>query len=383
MPRRQRIAEHVVGDDARLEDARRAVQPADGAGRLERVDGVDLTGGDRRDVLADRQLGDAHRARACALEHRLGQRHVLDPGPGGDALALELGERLDRAVLGHQELLEHVLGVARVGREDLEQAGLRDLADREVGRAGAVGAAVGAAREHRFHHLLRAGELERLDVEPGVLEVALLDRGEERQAGGDRPEADADLGGCLRARTRRHAERGDGRGARARGDDRAAAPVGSLGDRSRGQAASGGVRCHVSSWWVKGRTGMRPGARSATAARLAMYARQQPCALMPSGPATACPRFGDAAKRPARGGRRQARDVDVVLGRERDADEAAAAAAARGARRRLRLDAGAVDDRDPHAKRALGFASALQGDQQFARRRTRFVRRTRRAGRRS
>lgn len=42
-----------------------------------------------------------------------------------------------------------------------------------VGRAGAVGAAVGAARQHGFHDLLRAGELERLDVQAGFLEVTL------------------------------------------------------------------------------------------------------------------------------------------------------------------------------------------------------------------
>ena len=40
----------------------------------------------------------------------------------------------------------HVLRIARVGREDLEQAWLRDLADRQVGRAGAVRVAVLTAR---------------------------------------------------------------------------------------------------------------------------------------------------------------------------------------------------------------------------------------------
>ena len=48
--------------------------------------------------------------------------------------------------------------------------------------------------EHGFHHLLRAGELERLHVEAGFLEVAAIDRREEGQAGRDGPEADADLG---------------------------------------------------------------------------------------------------------------------------------------------------------------------------------------------
>ena len=47
--------------------------------------------------------------------------------------------------------------------------------------------------EHGLHHLLRAGELERLDVQAGLLEVAVLDRREEGQAGRDRPVADADL----------------------------------------------------------------------------------------------------------------------------------------------------------------------------------------------
>ena len=121
--------------------------------------------------------------------------------PGPDAMRLPLRSAIVFAGLsfGDDEFVEHVLGVARIGAEDLEQARLRDLADREVRRAGAVGAAVGAAGQHRFHHLLRAGELERLDVEPRFLEVAFLHRGEERQAGGDRPEADADLRRRLRA----------------------------------------------------------------------------------------------------------------------------------------------------------------------------------------
>ncbi len=202
----------------------------------------------------------------------LAQGHVLDPGARGDALALELGHGLDRAVLGHQELLEHVLGVARVGGEDLEQARLRDLADRQVGRAGAVGAAVGAAREHRFHHLLRAGELERLDVEAGLLEVALLDRGEERQAGRDRPEADPDLRRRLRAgAAARRARRWRCRRRRRR---RACA----AGDRWRRSRARRSVR-EVMAVLVDEDVRAcdhTPGVASADEDRLARYARQPP-----------------------------------------------------------------------------------------------------------
>jgi hypothetical protein len=71
---------------------------------------------------------------------------------------------------------------------------------------GAVGAAVGAAGEHRFHHLLRAGELQRLDVEAGLLEVAFLHGREERQSGRHRPVADPDLRCALRADDRRRAD---------------------------------------------------------------------------------------------------------------------------------------------------------------------------------
>jgi len=71
---------------------------------------------------------------------------------------------------------------------------------------GTVGAAVGAAREHRFHDLLRAGELQRLDVESGFLEVAFFDRCVEREPGRNRPVPDADLGPRLRARQARQRE---------------------------------------------------------------------------------------------------------------------------------------------------------------------------------
>src|SRR5258706_976877 len=97
MPRRQRIAEDVVRDDAGFEHAGRAVQSADGSGRLQRIHGVDLAGGECGDMLADRQLGDRHRSGAGALEHRLRERHVLDTGPGCDFLPLQFGEGLDRA----------------------------------------------------------------------------------------------------------------------------------------------------------------------------------------------------------------------------------------------------------------------------------------------
>jgi hypothetical protein len=75
---------------------------------------------------------------------------------------------------------------------------LRDLADREVRRTRAIGAAVGTAGEHRFHHLLRASELEGLDVEPGLLEISFFDGGEERQPG-DGPVADRIFGTPARA----------------------------------------------------------------------------------------------------------------------------------------------------------------------------------------
>jgi hypothetical protein len=116
-----------------------------------------------------------------------------------------------------------------------------------------------------------------------------------------------------------------------------------------------------------------------------------PCAAFAGDPEGEPPLMRSAAYellgRP-HGERVSTRDVDVVLGRERDAEERqlppphGRVAAAHGARRRLLLDTGAVDDRDPPAKRALDFESALPGDQQFARR-TRFVLRTCRAGRRS
>jgi hypothetical protein len=158
------------------------------------------------------------------------QRHVLDAGAGGDLLALQFGQRLDRAVLGDDEFVQHELGIGGVGAENLEQAGLRDLADGQHRRGRAVGAAVGAAGQHGFHDLLGAGELERLDVQAGFLEVALFDGREERQARGNRPEADADLGACLRVHCRcaEHAQCGGGSAA--------------LKDAAAGGGA--GVLCH-------------------------------------------------------------------------------------------------------------------------------------------
>ena len=129
VPRRERIAEDVPGDHAGLQHARRAVEAAHRAGRLQRVDGVDLPRRQRRHVLADRQLGHGGSARARAFEHGHRERPVLDAGAAGDALALQLRDRRDRAVLGHQELVEHVLRVARVGGDDLEQPRGSDLAD--------------------------------------------------------------------------------------------------------------------------------------------------------------------------------------------------------------------------------------------------------------
>ena len=113
-----------------------AVHPADGSRGLQRVARVDLSCRDRCDVLADRQLDDGRASGAGSLEHLFSERHVLDAGPGRDALALELGDGLEGACLRHHELIEHVLEVARVGGEYLEGAGLRELADGEIGGAG-------------------------------------------------------------------------------------------------------------------------------------------------------------------------------------------------------------------------------------------------------
>ncbi len=138
------------------------------------------------------------------------------PGPDATRLPFRSASDLYGLSFAHEELVEHVLRVARVGAEDLEQARLRDLADREHWPT-PVPLALPSQRpdEHRLHHLLRAGELQRLDVDAGLLEVALLDRGEERQAGRDRPEADADLRRCLGAHDRRCDDGGQrGRGAR-------------------------------------------------------------------------------------------------------------------------------------------------------------------------
>ena len=192
-PRRHRVAQDVPGDHAGLQRAGGALHAADGAGGLQRVAGVGLAGRERGHVLADRQLGHRGAGGAAALEHGLGQRGVLDARAGQHLLALQVGDGLGRAARGHQHFVQHVLGVAGVGAEQLEGAGRGQLADGDVGRAGAVGAAVAAARQHGFHDLLGAGVALHLDVEAGVLEVTQLHSGIKRQAGGDGPVPDPDL----------------------------------------------------------------------------------------------------------------------------------------------------------------------------------------------
>ena len=68
-------------DHAGLDHARRAVHAAGGAGGLERVDGVDLAGRDRGDVLADRQLDHvrAWRRRARAWSWPASRSGCRDP----------------------------------------------------------------------------------------------------------------------------------------------------------------------------------------------------------------------------------------------------------------------------------------------------------------
>jgi hypothetical protein len=89
-------------------------------------------------------------------------------------------------------------------------------------------------------------------------------------------------------------------------------------------------------------------------------------------------RAGDVAKRRARRRRGEAGDVDVVLDRERNAEErhraaqrgrVAAAGGTRFERGDLALDAGTVDPRDPHARRAFLLEAPLQCQKRLARRR--------------
>ena len=111
---------------------------------FERVDRVDLATGQRRHVLADRQFSDGGVRDAVLLEDDLRERHVLDAGTAGDALAGEFADRLDGRFLGHQELVEQ-LAVARVAADDLQQPRARDLGERQRRARGAVGTALDAA----------------------------------------------------------------------------------------------------------------------------------------------------------------------------------------------------------------------------------------------
>ena len=238
VPRRHRIAQDVLRDHARLDDARRAVHAADRAGRLERVarrrPGPATIDATCWPIGSSITVVPVAPARSSIVLHS-----VTFWMPGPDAMRLPLRSAIVFAGLSlrDDELVEHVLRVARIGAEDLEQARLRDLADREIGRARAVGAAVGAAGQHRLHHLLRAGELERLDVESGFLEVALLDGGEERQARprSARSRRGSSVAAC--ARTMAGAPSAASGRAGGGGAEHAAAPCGrrSRGHRSRGR----------------------------------------------------------------------------------------------------------------------------------------------------
>jgi len=92
-------------------------------------------------------------------------------------LPFSSADRLVGAGDGDDELVEHVIDVARIGADDLQQAGRGELAHRERGRGGAVGAAVDASGDHALDDLRRPGELDAFHVEAGVLEEALLERG--------------------------------------------------------------------------------------------------------------------------------------------------------------------------------------------------------------
>jgi hypothetical protein len=81
-------------------------------------------------------------------------------GGGGDLLALQVGDRLDR-VVAHPELRGRVLDV-------VEQEHLALAARREVGDDGAGRQHVEAAADHRLEQLEAGGELDQLEVEAAL-----------------------------------------------------------------------------------------------------------------------------------------------------------------------------------------------------------------------
>src|SRR6185436_17595303 len=125
-------------------------------------------------MLAYRQFYDRSARGAAFLQHLLAESHVLYARCGRNALAFEVAHRFVRAVLGDDKFVQYILGVARIGPDDLECSGLRELPDGDIGRTRAVGGSVRASRQHRFHYLLRARELESFDIETRFLEIALF-----------------------------------------------------------------------------------------------------------------------------------------------------------------------------------------------------------------
>ena len=121
----------------------------------------------------------------------------MHTGAAGHPFATEFIDRFDGAIFGDDKLVQYKFLVGRIGAENLQQTGLRNLGNAKCCRAGAIRTTLGPSGNHGFGHLLRAGKFEGLDIQAGFLEIAFFDCCKKWNARGYRPKPDPNLGAGL------------------------------------------------------------------------------------------------------------------------------------------------------------------------------------------
>ena len=166
--------------------------------RLDRGRGIDRFVLERGDVVGQRHVDglDIGIFQPDGLQQGVERRRVADPGRvHGELHALEILERLVASavdmILAHQNLGAAVAGRGRrLVRHDLDPDAARDRVV-EPGRGGA-GTGFELAGAERRHHVRRRAEVDHLDVQAFLAEVALLVCDEDRRIARAAGRADRD-----------------------------------------------------------------------------------------------------------------------------------------------------------------------------------------------
>ena len=172
----------VVGRHAVLLDVEGAAGPAlqlhlvqfeIAVGADHRIDLPRQQRGREREVDVDQ--GHVLHADAVRFEHGAEQRVLEAADREADGAALQVGERRDRAVVQHQQRVERR---RHQGRDAQERQALVHL-DVELGLIG--DRQIGLAGGHQLRRVVRIRRRDDLQVDPGLFEIALLERDEDRR----------------------------------------------------------------------------------------------------------------------------------------------------------------------------------------------------------